>query len=155
MFLQKPPYCNCNRFLIENIPENKEIRWIYTFWSTFWGWGYNFRWGVEGLSLISGWFLLIFELSSVSRIGLKKSGAKILNINEVTVMSKKLFFWLFTNAGRDNFNSIIRCSHRRGNTRCFQHGFVAAVRRFRLGNSFTVSNDSARDLTMWTAKLLF
>ena len=39
--------------------------------------------------MISGWVLLIFELSSASRIGLKKSGAKILNINEVTAMSKK------------------------------------------------------------------
>ena len=43
--------------------------------------------------MISGWFLLIFELSSASRIGLKKSGAKILNINEVTAMSKKRPFF--------------------------------------------------------------
>ena len=43
---------------------------------------------------------------------LKKSGAKILNINEVTAMWKKsknktrYFFLLFTNAGRDNFKEV-------------------------------------------------
>ena len=57
--------------------------------------------------MISGRILLIFELSSASRVGLKKSGAKILNINEVTAIRKEsaTFFSEFTTRGRYNFNA--------------------------------------------------